>query len=134
MSSLPASPVAQPAGNIALFGMVPGGRRLAEQSSYPGVAVTTTLQELNELALVSTEDYRRLHSIVIVACPGDDLSVTGQIYTLATNLHILVTAILIHDTGSTGDNSDFTLQRVSDIIVHSPDAGCIDDILGTMAA
>lgn len=132
MTGVPGDPVAQP-GSIALLGMSPGGRQLAVRSKRPGVALVNTLQELNELALNSSGASRQLHSIVIVARPGDDLSIAGQIYTLAVNLHILVTAILIHDTGAATHGTGAGLQTVSDIIVHSPDAGCIGDMLDTMA-
>ena len=131
MTGVPGDPVVQ-SGSTALFGMPPGGRRLTAQSTRPGVALVNTLQELNELALNASGASRPLRSIVIVARPGDDLSIAGQIYTLAVNLHILVTAILIHDIGTATGNTGAGVQTVSDIIVHSADAGCIGDMLDTM--
>lgn len=115
---------------IALSGMQPGGRRLVKGMMRPGVLLVESARQFDHDSASS----RKPVSIVIVACPGDDLSAARHLYSAAVDMSVLVTAILIRDDNDmlAAISADASLQSVSDIIVNTPDPGCIEDILDTM--
>jgi len=118
---------------VALFGMEPRGRVLAAGAVRKGVALLDHAVELDKLAAQpGNGTSRHLQSIIIVVCPGDDMSPVPFIYNRAIELHKLVTVIVINrsehgvakHSGSSG-----ILQGSSDIIVITPDQTCLDHML-----
>lgn len=118
---------------VALFGMEPRGRMLACGAVRKGVALLDRADELEKLAAQpGNGTSRHLQSIIIVACPGDDMSPVPAIYNHAIELHKLVTVIVINrpehgvveHRGTSG-----ILQGSSDIIVITPDQTCLDHML-----
>jgi hypothetical protein len=118
---------------VALFGMEPRGRQIACGAVRKGVALLDHADELEKLAAQpGNGTSRHLQSIIIAACPGDDLSPVPAIYNRAIELHKLVTVIVINRSehadveqpGSAG-----ILQGASDIIVITPDQTCLDHML-----
>lgn len=118
---------------VALFGMEPRGRLLASAALRSGVALLDHADELGKLAAQPGNGIsRHLQSIIIVACPGDDMSPVPAIYNRAIELHKLVTVIVInrseHGVIEHGGASGI-LQGSSDIIVITPDQTCLDHML-----
>jgi len=118
---------------VALFGMEPRGRMLASGAVRKGVALLDRADDLEKLAAQQCNGTsQHLQSIIIVVCPGDDMSPVPSIYNRAIELHKLVTVIVINrpehgvveHSGTSG-----ILQGSSDIIVITPDQTCLDHML-----
>ena len=118
---------------VALFGMEPHGRILASEAMRKGVALLDHADELETLVAQSGNGTsKHLQSIIIVACPGDDMTPVLTIYNRAIELRKLVTVIVIKlpEQGNIqGSGSSGILQGSSDVIVITADQTCLDHML-----
>lgn len=118
---------------VALFGMEPHGHLHATRVVRKGVALLDHANELDKHATQSGNGMSRyLQSIIIVACPGDDMTPVLAIYNRAIELHKLVTVVVIKrpeygDIQRSGSNA--ILQGASDIMVITQDQTCLDYML-----
>jgi hypothetical protein len=119
--------------SVALFGMHPSGYALAAGAARDGVRLFRDVNELGGAAKQAGNGVDRGYkSIMLVACPGDDLAGVPAIYKLAVELRLLVTAIVITGPGAgnvEGGDANPVLQQGSDIIIITPDATCLDHML-----
>jgi hypothetical protein len=115
--------------HLALYGAAPRGKKIASKVARNDVRVVTSLEHLYEITAYKKEgEYSRDHghigSIVVIVCPGDELTVVSGIYSLATELKILVTAIIVTDSGCKAishSESLNLLRKSSDSVVITSD-------------
>jgi hypothetical protein len=115
---------------LALYGAGPRGKNIVSNVSRKDLCIVTSLEEIYRITCNQTGaksqkgENKRVGSIVIIACPGDDLSLVSDIYSLATELKILVTAIIITDSEcrpTSHSESLSVIRRCSDSVVVTSD-------------
>lgn len=128
----PARPAVPAGRTLVLFGTRPGGKRLLARRGRDGVFIVEQADEFRDLAAgVRLEPGRRVNSIIVVARPGDDVSMVKDIYSIAVKYKVLVTTIIVvKSVCRSHENTEQlgSLRASSDMVVITSD----DDYLQCM--
>ncbi len=120
-----------------LFGTTPGGRNIVSTVKKKEVIIVNTKTELNEtISTSNSENNNGINSIIIVACPGDKVSEAKDIYTIATNIKVLITTIIIHDSCCMPINNFSSLPDLrasSDMLIITSDKYYLEYMLDCLS-
>lgn len=122
--------------NVVLYGATPNGRHLVSTIDKKEVYIVNSTSELN--GFISTENNSdkeksvNINSIIIVACPGDDVSAARDIYIIATKLKVLITTIVIYNSCCMPINNFSSLPDLrasSDMLIMTSDKNYLEYFL-----
>ena len=121
----PARPSVPAGRTLVLLGPRPGGKRLLAGPVRDGVFVVESAAEFRELAAGERLDPgRRVNSIIVVTRPGDDVTMAGDIYSIAVKYKVLVTTIVVVKSACRShENTEQlgSLRASSDMVVITSD-------------
>jgi hypothetical protein len=127
---------------VLLFGLDPGGHRLAARVEQDHVHTVESLQEYldytHERADAGGNAGRRISSVVVVARDGDNVEPMPTVYRRALEMRALVTTIVVADDGGRGkrqkSSAFFTaLRGTSDMTIATSDEDYVQFMLDCLA-
>lgn len=114
---------------MVLHGLKPGGLDIAGRIYNPGVYFTNSFGQLHDYIKGEGSKLEtilnRINSIIVAACPGDDLSDLPNIYRLAQDINVLLSiVVLLPKNQCLRDNPPSALtilQNFSDMLILTSD-------------
>ena len=122
---------------IVLFASVPSAQKIVAGIEKKWVDLLYSIIDLNDhLSLQRNQEENKnstkLNSIIIIACPGDDISAVTDIYEFAVNKNILVTTIIVYKSSCMPISNFKSLAKLrasSDMLVITSDENYLEFML-----
>ena len=122
---------------MVLFASAPSAQKIVASIEKKGVHLLHSISDLNDHSSLqpdqaNTKNSTNINSIIILACPGDDISAVTDIYEFAVNKNLLVTTIIVYKSSCMPISNFKSLAKLrasSDMVVITSDENYLEYML-----